>query len=99
MRGLGQRIRKEGQKQNLTLEQLSQLTKLLKRILRPMKPDVAQPSISNLMRVAQIFNIRNRDGILPPASPRTSRRGMGQEEIETIMLLTPLVFDLSALKN
>jgi transcriptional regulator with XRE-family HTH domain len=99
MRGLGQRIRKEGQKQNLTLEQLSQLTKLLKRILRPMKPDVAQPSISNLMRVAQIFNIRNRDGILAPASPRTSRRGMGQEEIETIMLLTPLVFDLSALKN
>jgi cytoskeletal protein RodZ len=56
MRSLGQRIRKERQKQNLILEQLSQLTKLPKRILSRMKRDVAQSPISNLRWMAQVFN-------------------------------------------
>jgi transcriptional regulator with XRE-family HTH domain len=93
MRSLGQRIRKERQKQNFTLEHLSQLTKFPKRILSRMKRDVAQLPISNLRRMAQVFNIGNAgDNICAPASLRTSRRGMGQEDIETIMVLTPLWF-------
>jgi len=89
MRSLGQRIWKERQKQSLTLEQLSQLTKLPKRILSRMKRDVAQSPISNLRRMAQVFDISNAgDNICVPASLRTSRRGMGQEDIDTIMVLT-----------
>jgi transcriptional regulator with XRE-family HTH domain len=94
MRSLGQRIRKEGQKQNLTLEQLSQLTELPDRILSRMKRDVAQSPFSNLRRIAQAFNIRNAgDNICAPASLRTSRRWMGKkEDLETFTVLSALWF-------
>jgi len=57
MKSLGQRIREERLKQNLTLEQLSQLTKLSKSFLSQIEPDVAQLSISTLRRIARVFNI------------------------------------------
>ena len=93
MRSLGQRIRKERQKQNLILEQLSQLTKLPKRILSRMKRDAAQSPTRNLRRMAPVFNIHNAgDNICAPARLPTSRRGMRQEDIEIIRVLTPLWF-------
>jgi len=93
MRRLGQRIRKERQKQNLTLEQLSQLTKPPKRIISRMKRDVVQSPISNLRRMAQVLNISIAgDHICAPACLPTSRRGMRQEDIEIIRVLTPLWF-------
>jgi len=45
MKSLGQRIREERLKQNLTLEQLSQLTKLSKSFLSQIEREVVQPSI------------------------------------------------------
>jgi hypothetical protein len=78
MRSLGERIRKENRKQNLTLEPLPPSTNLPKKILSRMKRDAAPSPISNYGRMGQVSNICNMgDNICAPAGLPNSKRGMG----------------------
>ncbi len=54
---LGERIRDERRKRNLTLEQLSQKTELSKSFLSQVERGVAQPSVSSLKKIAQEFGM------------------------------------------
>jgi transcriptional regulator with XRE-family HTH domain len=77
MENLGERIRDERRKRNLTLEQLSQKTELSKSFLSQVERGVAQPSVSSLKRIAREFgmsvvelftngiNAQNRVGSIP----------------------------------
>jgi len=55
--GLGKKIRKERQKRELTLGQLSELTGLSKGFLSQIERDLAQPSITTLKKLAFQFGI------------------------------------------
>jgi len=57
MDNLGERIRDERRKRNLTLEQLSQKTELSKSFLSQVERGVAQPSVSSLKKIAQEFGM------------------------------------------
>lgn len=57
MENLGERIRDERRKRNLTLEQLSQKTELSKSFLSQVERGVAQPSVSSLKRIAREFGM------------------------------------------
>ena len=57
MEELGERIRDERRKRNLTLEQLSQKTELSKSFLSQVERGVAQPSVSSLKRIAREFGM------------------------------------------
>lgn len=57
MENVGQRIREERRKRDLTLEQLSQKTNLSKSFLSQIERDIAQPSVSSLKKIAQQFGI------------------------------------------
>lgn len=57
MENLGQKIREERRKRNLTLEQLSQGTKLSKSFLSQIERGLAQPSVSSLKKIAQQFGV------------------------------------------
>jgi len=57
MENLGQRIREERRKRNLTLEQLSQKTNLSKSFLSQIERGLAQPSVSSLKKIALQFGI------------------------------------------
>lgn len=57
MENLGQRIREERRKKNLTLEQFSQKTKLSKSFISQIERGLAQPSVSSLKKIAQQFGI------------------------------------------
>ena len=57
MKSLGFRLREERRKRNLTLVELSQKTALSKSHLSQIERDVAQPSISTIKKIAQVFGI------------------------------------------
>jgi transcriptional regulator with XRE-family HTH domain len=57
MKSLGQRIREERRKQNLTLQQISNSTKLSMSFLSQIERDLAQPSVSTLKKIAHQFGI------------------------------------------
>ena len=57
MENLGERIREERRKGNLTLEKLSQKTGLSKSFLSQVERGLAQPSVSSLKKIAQEFGI------------------------------------------
>ena len=57
MEKLGERIRDERRKRNLTLEQLSQKTELSKSFLSQVERGVAQPSVSSLKKIAREFGL------------------------------------------
>ena len=80
MENLGERIREERRRGNLTLERLSQKTGLSKSFLSQVERGLAQPSVSSLKKIAREFGIsvvdlftgendhQNRLGLFPPVS-------------------------------
>jgi transcriptional regulator with XRE-family HTH domain len=57
MKSLGQRIREERRKLNLTLDQVSQSTGLSKSFLSQIERTTAEPSISTIKKIARVFGI------------------------------------------
>jgi transcriptional regulator with XRE-family HTH domain len=80
MENLGERIREERRRGNLTLERLSQKTGLSKSFLSQIERGLAQPSVSSLKKIAREFGIsvvdlftgendqQNRFRLFPPVS-------------------------------
>jgi transcriptional regulator with XRE-family HTH domain len=80
MENLGERIREERRRGNLTLERLSQKTGLSKSFLSQIERGLAQPSVSSLKKIAREFGIsvvdlftgqndqQNRFGLFPSVS-------------------------------
>ena len=96
MENLGQKIREERRKRNLTLEQLSQKTNLSKSFLSQIERSLAQPSVSSIKKIAQHFGIsvvnlfmnetnnQNSFGHLPPIE---KNRGNGAAYAEDVKLV------------
>ena len=96
MENLGDRIREERRKRNLTLEQLSQKTNLSKSFLSQIERSLAQPSVSSIKKIAQQFGIsvvnlfmnetnnQNSFGHLPPIE---KNRGNGAAYAEDVKLV------------
>ncbi len=57
MQTIGRRIREERHRRNLTLEQLARSTNLSKSFLSQVERGLAQPSITSLKKIAQMFEI------------------------------------------
>jgi transcriptional regulator with XRE-family HTH domain len=71
MDNLGERIRDERRKRDLTLEQLSQKTELSKSFLSQVERGVAQPSVSSLKRIAREFGMSVVQLFSTEASPQS----------------------------
>jgi len=96
MENLGQKIREERRKRNLTLEQLSQKTNLSKSFLSQIERSLAQPSVSSLKKIAQHLGIsvvnlfmnktnsQNGFGHLPPIE---KNRGNGMPYVEDVKVV------------
>jgi len=96
MENLGQKIREERRKRNLTLEQLSQGTKLSKSFLSQIERGLAQPSVSSLKKIAQQFGVSvvnlfmneinnpNSFGHLPPIEKNRGNGAAYAEDVKVV---------------
>lgn len=77
MKSLGQRIRDERRKRNLTLDQISRSTKLSKSFLSQMERDLSQPSVSTIKKIAHEFGISVVDFFIDEV---TNQTGIGHPQ-------------------